>query len=491
MRNFLFFLGCLLFLACEAQVVDREAGPIPIPIDGAEIAEQFDRVYDSHRERTLTDRRFKHADLQPLLAALPPDFRRQSLGQSIEGRRIDLISWGNGPTTVLLWSQMHGDEATATAALFDIFNFLQGSEDGYDDFRARLRDSLTLYVIPMLNPDGAEVFTRRNALGVDLNRDALRLANPETALLKAVRDSLDAEWGFNLHDQSRYYGAGYPTEQPASISLLAPAVDFARSVTPGRGDAMQLIVLINTVLQSVVPGGVARWDDAFEPRAFGDNMQKWGTRTVLIESGGYPGDPEKQTVRRFNFIAILAALDGIATGSYRQLDRAAYDRIPNNKSAVFFDLLLREVTVSLDGKDYLLDLGFRNNEYDFADDRRFYTEARLDDLGDLSYFRGYAELAGQGLRAVPGRELDRSVTGAQLAQLDPEALYRQGVTAVRITDWTPGLAAAHRDFRLLRGNRRIDERITPGAATDFLLYDAQGALQYVAVNGRLVPLRGE
>ena len=39
--------------------------------------------------------------------------------------------------------------------------------------------SLTLYVVPMLNPDGAERFQRRNAQSIDINRDALRLQTPE------------------------------------------------------------------------------------------------------------------------------------------------------------------------------------------------------------------------------------------------------------------------------------------------------------------------
>jgi hypothetical protein len=489
MRNILLFLGCLLLLGCEAQVA-KPAEPAST-INGSQIAAQFDGRYERYREATLTDRRFKHEDLQPLLAQLPAAFRRQPVGQSIEGRRIDLLSWGNGPVPVLLWSQMHGDEATATAALFDIFNMLQGSDDGLDEVRNRLRDSLTLHFVPMLNPDGAAAFTRRNALGVDLNRDALRLTNPETALLKAVRDSLSAQWGFNLHDQNRYYGAGYPMDQPATISLLAPAYDFDRSVNTVRGEAMQLIVLINSVLQALVPGGVARWDDAFEPRAFGDNMQKWGTRTVLIESGGYPGDPEKQTVRRFNFTAILAALDGIASRAYRQLDREAYDRIPENKSYAYFDLLLREVEMSYEGQRYRLDLGFRDDEYGFADDRRFYVDARLDDLGDLSYFRGYTELDGAGLRAVPGREAAQPVDRRTLGQLEPRDFYRRGVTAIRVTDWTPALAADYQGLRLLRGNRRADDRLTPGAALDLLLYDTAGALRYVVVNGRLIDLRAD
>ena len=77
---------------------------------------------------------------------------------------------GRGPFKVLLWSQMHGDEPTATSALFDLFEYLYRHRA--EDPAARILDALTLHAVPMLNPDGAEKFTRRNAQGIDVNRDA-------------------------------------------------------------------------------------------------------------------------------------------------------------------------------------------------------------------------------------------------------------------------------------------------------------------------------
>ncbi|WP_246073336.1 M14 family zinc carboxypeptidase [Formosa sediminum] len=65
-----------------------------------------------------------------------------------------MISVGNGPINVFLWSQMHGDESTATQALFDIFNFLNG--DQFINEKQQILNSLTLHFLPMLNPDGAD-----------------------------------------------------------------------------------------------------------------------------------------------------------------------------------------------------------------------------------------------------------------------------------------------------------------------------------------------
>ena len=83
----------------------------------------------------------------------------------------------------------------------------------------------------------------------------------------------------------------------ASISFLAPAYNYEKDVNQTRGDAMRLIGFINQVIQNYLPGKVGRYSDSFEPRAFGDNIQKWGSRTILVESGGLEGDREKQKLR--------------------------------------------------------------------------------------------------------------------------------------------------------------------------------------------------
>ena len=100
-------------------------------------------------------------------------FAVEQIGHSAQGRPLRHVQWGNGPTHVLLWSQMHGDESTATMALADLLAWLG---DAPDDPRVQqLRQQLTLHVVPILNPDGAAVFSRRNAQGIDINRDASAL----------------------------------------------------------------------------------------------------------------------------------------------------------------------------------------------------------------------------------------------------------------------------------------------------------------------------
>ena len=92
----------------------------------------------------------------------------------------------------------------------------------------------------MVNPDGAERFKRRNFYDIDLNRDASRLQCPEAVILKSVFDSLKADFGFNLHDQSHRYSVGN-SFRTATISFLAPAYNYEKDFNDVRGNAVKLI----------------------------------------------------------------------------------------------------------------------------------------------------------------------------------------------------------------------------------------------------------
>jgi hypothetical protein len=252
----------------------------------------------------------------------------------------------------------------------------------------------------MLNPDGAELFQRRTAQGIDMNRDALELTCPESEILKSVRDSIQAQWGFNLHDQNIYYNVG-STEKPATISFLAPAYNQAKDTNPGREDAMKVIAVMNESLQRLIPGQVGKYDDTFEPRAFGDNMQKWGSRTILIESGGYPGDPEKQFIRQLNFVVILTALKAISNADYDKYKIQSYWDIPLNDNNLN-DVIIRKVKVnSGQGTPFLIDIAIRREEHDDDGHAPVFYQGTIEDLGDLSTQYGYQEISDAGLEYAP------------------------------------------------------------------------------------------
>ncbi|RYG13099.1 MAG: DUF2817 domain-containing protein, partial [Chitinophagaceae bacterium] len=154
--------------------------------------------YSSFEEKALTNRFFKHEDILFLINKLPSTFAITQLGNSVKGKNINAVKWGNGNTKVMLWSQMHGDEATGTMALFDLLNFLQQDNDTVK----LIEENCELLIMPMVNPDGAAAFTRRNAQQIDINRDYLQTATPEGKILKQARIDFEPHFGFNLHDQT-------------------------------------------------------------------------------------------------------------------------------------------------------------------------------------------------------------------------------------------------------------------------------------------------
>lgn len=363
------------------------------------------RLHDAHptfREAALAERRFVHADLLPLLAVLKqnPLFNVTEIGRSTEGRTIFGVKIGRGSIPVLAWSQMHGDEPTATMALFDLFNFFRKTGDGFDELRKIILDRCTLYFVPMLNPDGAEVWKRHTALGIDMNRDALRLQTPEGRLLRQLQQTLQPRFGFNLHDPIHRYSAGWSRE-PATLGFLAPAYDETLGLNPVRERAMRLISLICNELDGLIPGKMGRWGIEYEPRAFGDNIQKWGTSLVLIESGLFPGDPEKQYVRRLTFAALLTALEAIATDRYAHVSTARYEQLPENARALF-DLLIRNASVVVKGQAVVYDVAVNRQEAAlFNRPEKWYVRGTVEELGDLSTHFGTDELDATGLTLEP------------------------------------------------------------------------------------------
>lgn len=381
-------------------------------------------IAEGSRVRAISTRRFTHAELWAALDTFvrSPSLDIREIGRSVQGRPIRAVTYGSGPVTVLLWSQMHGDESTATMALADIIAWLSRSHLARDPLRARIASELTVVMVPMLNPDGAEVFQRENAMGVDINRDARRLATPEGRALKALRDSLRPDFGFNLHDQNARTLTS-PGNTQVAIALLAPAADEGRSYGPVRSRARLVAAGIASVLSPEIPERLAIYDDSFNPRAFGDLMQAWGTSTVLIESGALPDDPEKQKLRALNVVAIVSGLDLIASGRYRAMDPAVYEALPGNgRSAV--DVLVRRARLVMPGMDPVeVDVALN---YDEPVARR---DPRLREVGDLSAVIAIDTVDASGLYLHPAESMLAEARGELRIGAPARFTIRRGASA--------------------------------------------------------------
>jgi hypothetical protein len=308
---------------------------------------------------------------------------------------------------------MHGDESTATLALMDIFHFVV-CQSVRERWVRELLQNTTLRVIPMLNPDGAQRTRRHTAVHIDMNRDALALATPEARVLRAIHQRYSPAYGFNLHDQPvSSVGA---SNAVAAIALLAPAVNEKTSVPLVRKRAMHLAAVIAQSLRPLIGGHIARYDDTFEPRAFGDAMQRWGTSTVLIESGHWPNDLEKYFVRKVSAAAIASALWAVATGSFRDATIADYAELPLNGKSVY-DILIRNVVLEHpDGWRHPVDIGLM-----MAHGRRTGSHrdvVTIQQIGDLHTSMGLEEIPGHRVRLACGKiSVDKTLSLEKLLSL--------------------------------------------------------------------------
>jgi len=297
--------------------------------------EFIQELFKSFKENTLHGKWITLKDIQPLIDKLGDKFSIKQIGESEENRPIYSLKIGSGEKRILLWSQMHGNESTGTKALFDLFNCLKNSNSKEIEV---ILSNCTLLFIPMLNPDGALAYTRVNANNIDLNRDAVDRKAKESILLREILDDFKPQFCFNLHDQRTIFGVeGFIN--PATVSFLAPSEEETRALTKGRKETMNVIVSMNSLLQQIIPNHIGRYTDEYYPTATGDNFQKLGYNTILIESGHYPNDYEREKSREFTFYAILQGLHHIAnTSDFSEYE--AYFTIPNNVNS-FYDVIHR------------------------------------------------------------------------------------------------------------------------------------------------------
>ena len=329
------------------------------------------------------------AMLQQLKDQFGASFQYEVVGHSVQDRPIHLVRMGTGDTKVLLWSQMHGDEPTATAALFDIFNYLLKNEE--KPFVQNILNNVTLLAVPMLNPDGAEVFKRRNAQGIDINRDARDLQSPEGRLLFNLKEKYKPDFGFNLHDQDSRTTVG-KTNNLAALALMAPPYDESCMDNAVRIRAKKIVDVIRRSVEPYLAGHISKYKADYMPRSFGDSMQNWGVSTVLVESSGWYEDKDAFLIK-MNFIALISCFNAIADGSYEYADARRYDALPENGKSLY-DLLIQDVMV-LDGT------GIPPFKSDVAINY-FQKSGYIVDTGDLNVYAAKDTIAGTGLTLAPG-----------------------------------------------------------------------------------------
>jgi len=316
---------------------------------------KYKQWYSSHFESRLKGRYVTLEHIMPLLKSHEDFIEISNAGYSELGNQIPLIKIGKGNHVVLGWSQMHGNESTTTKSIFDFIKFISQKEFFQDEIKQFL-DQNSFFILPMLNPDGAKLYTRENANKIDLNRDAQDLSQSESVVLRTVFNRVKPDLCLNLHDQRSIYGLD--TGLAATVSFLAPSADKDRVLTPAREVAMSHIVRLDRMLQCIVPGQIGRYDDSFNANCVGDTFQMAGVPTILFEAGHCKDDYNREKTRALIFYALLELFH--LTDEQEILeDFNHYFSIPQNL-VNYNDIILRRVFVKESHK--LIDVAIQYSE---------------------------------------------------------------------------------------------------------------------------------
>jgi hypothetical protein len=341
-------------------------------------------LHQQNKAESLFGRYITLKHIEPLLAKYPTT----TVGHSVLGKPIYKLLLGTGKTKVFMWSQMHGNEATTTKALFDFINFLHSNTTASE----AILNSFTFCLLPMLNPDGAELYTRENANGIDLNRDAQDLSQPESKVLRQVFEAFQPDYCYNLQDQRTIYGVA-DSGKPATVSFLAPAYNETRDINEVRTKAMSVIVAMNEVLQTLIPNQVGRFDDSFNINCVGDTFQYLKVPTILFEAGHFPNDYEREETRKYIFVALLSGIQYLYENDIVGNKNEDYLKIPQNK-VVFYDFVYKNVKINYDDKEKIINFAAQYNEVLNKDKVTF--EARIAQIDNLESYFGHNVIDAQG-----------------------------------------------------------------------------------------------
>lgn len=340
-------------------------------------------IFEQYQLPGLRGRYITLKEIEPPLQKWNADDRLKVLGQSVQNRPIYSYTIGSGKIRILMWSQMHGNESTTTKALFDFLNLLNSESDLAKNL---LRD-FTFCCLPMVNPDGAEVWTRENANGIDLNRDAFNLSQPESKVLRAAFEAFQPDCCYNLHDQRTIFGAGH-SGKPASVSFLAPAYNEERHIHHARAKAIDIIAAMNEELQKHIPGQVGRFDDTFNINCVGDTFQLLNVPTVLFEAGHFPGDYDRDVTRKYIFVALLSGFEFLNENVIVSNGLQDYLNIPQNKIC-FFDFVYKNVKINYDSTKIITNFAAQFKEE--LIDGKLEFNAYIAQIGELEDYFGHVE----------------------------------------------------------------------------------------------------
>ena len=379
-------------------------------------------LFLNFKEQSVQGRYLTLEAILPILKKHNTNNQVKHVGNSVQERPIYTYQIGTGKTKIFLWSQMHGNESTTTKALLDFINLLNSETE----LAKMLLESFTFLAIPILNPDGAYLYTRENANKVDLNRDAQDLTQPESLVLRGVFEVFQPDYCFNLHDQRTIFGVA-DSGKPATVSFLAPSYNEERDINATRLDAIRVINNINSVLQNYIPGQVGRFDDSFNINCIGDTFQSLGVPTILFEAGHFPDDYLREETRKYIFISLLVSFTTLSENDIVDNEISQYLNIPQNK-VVFYDFMYKNIKINYDGNEIITNFAVQYKEE--LIDGKVNFKAYIAAIENLDSYFGHYEYDAQGALYSDNQDNLPKINQIADFSLDDKVIFVNGMIKV-------------------------------------------------------------
>ncbi|RST72741.1 Tat (twin-arginine translocation) pathway signal sequence [Siminovitchia acidinfaciens] len=283
-------------------------------------------------------------------------------GRSEAGRDLYVAKIGNGDKKVWVQGRIHGGEPYGTNATLRIIENLINEKDS--SYKEMMKE-LTMYIIPMYNPDGAELNQRGTILydhetgkpkldergrqiSVDLNRDWFesRFDAIESMGFYKFWADIKPEFALDIHHQGtkNFTGTSIPVSMSLGISL-APGGPTLPTIKDGLYDklARQAAVQIYDSLAPYKEFTVDQYDTGstvIDIRGGvvsgmmlginyeGINPEGHSNPAIFLETSSQVLDGERDPMIQQNVIATHGFLSGLATGDLYKADPERWYDIP-------------------------------------------------------------------------------------------------------------------------------------------------------------------
>lgn len=268
----------------------------------------------------------------------------ESAGKSGEGRELWYATVGDGPETFWLQARIHGNELHSTEAALQILAHLASGSPAAKAVRA----GLTVVVVPMYNPDGAEANIRQSTTPtrIDLNRDWENFAQPESIAYWKVWRETAPTYALDMHHMSQapvvqgtddlnQFQIGGRSIAPSRMTdqqwltnrqMTMASVEALESYGVANVAHYPLIDITNAVLSRMLMGGTAPPGETPLPQS---ETPTQGAIFYEVRSVGQKSNGQLENLFRVPAMAVLTAA---ADGSLAAQDVSGYGDIPFARS---------------------------------------------------------------------------------------------------------------------------------------------------------------